>query len=308
MQSRDNAVALAIKGLTKQYGDTTVLNSLELSIERGAIHGLVGLNGSGKTTTIECLLGLQRYQSGSVSVLGFEPTQLHRAAGRVVAIFDSPSLHPHLTVRQNLELARLLCAIPTHTPQQTEQLLGIERYSKYKVGNLSLGNKRRASLAQALLGDPEFMILDEPFNGLDAGGVDDVLQLIQRMNRETGTSFLLCTHQLPYLEQICSHIAILHEGQIATSGTVAALLGKGKNLALVKTDQVTEAQRLIEASPTLHCDGVDPAGYLRVELGATPSAELNALLVSQQIAVTELQLQRASLSGLFRDICSGEAL
>lgn len=304
MQTRNEA-ALAITGLTKRYGAVTVLDALDLTITPGAIHGLVGLNGSGKTTTIECLLGLQPYQSGTVSVLGHAPAVLHEARGRVVAIFDTPSLHPNLTVRQNLELARLLCDKPVRSSGDVEKLLGIERYTRFKISQLSLGNKRRTSIAQALLGNPELVILDEPFNGLDAEGVEDVLRLIQQLNREAGTSFLLCSHQLPYLEQVCSHIAILHRGRIARSGTVADLLGATSNRALVKTDEVEAARALLATHPDLECEPLDGDGYLPVSLGTSSSSELNALLVSNRIPVTELQLQRASLTGLFRQIHGG---
>lgn len=298
--------ALAIAGLNKKYGDVAVLSNLELGISRGAIHGLVGLNGSGKTTTIECILGLQRFQAGKISVLGFAPDKLHQARGKVVAIFDSPSLHPNLSVRQNLELARGLCETAVRTSQDVEKMLGVSRYSNFKIRQLSLGNKRRTSIAQALLGNPELIILDEPFNGLDAEGVDDVLRLIQHLNREFGTSFFLCSHQLPYLEQVCSHIAILHKGMVARSGTIADLLGTTRNIALLRTDQIEQTETLLRTLPDVHSDGVDAEGFLRVQLGSMTSSALNQVLVSQQIGVAELHLQRASLAGLFRQLTSEE--
>ena len=304
MQTSNSEVALAITGLNKKYGEVPVLTDLALTISRGAIHGLVGLNGSGKTTTIECILGLQRFQSGSIALLGYAPDKLHLANGKIVAIFDTPSLHPNLTIRQNLELARLLCDAPVRTSAEVEKLLGVTRYSNYKIKQLSLGNKRRASIAQALLGNPELVILDEPFNGLDAEGVDDVLGLIQQLNRDAGTTFLLCSHQLPYLEQVCSHIAILHKGQIAVSGSITELLGNVHNVALLKTDQIELAQQLLEKMPSVNCEGLDSAGYLRIDLGDLSSSALNQQLVEQQIPVSELHLQRASLTGLFRKINS----
>lgn len=298
--------ALAITGLCKNYGDVPVLTALELDVSRGAIHGLVGLNGSGKTTTIECSLGLQRFDSGKISLLGLPPDRLHLAKGRIVAIFDTPSLHPNLTVRQNLELARGLCETPVRTSKEVENMLGVSRYSGYKTRQLSLGNKRRTSIAQALLGNPEFIILDEPFNGLDAEGVDDVLRLVQLLNREFGTSFLLCSHQLPYLEQVCSHIAILHKGRIARSGKVADLLVATRNMALLRSDQVEQARAFLQTLPAVQIDGIDADGFLRVQLGDMTSLALNQALVSHQIGVAELHLQRPSLTGLFRQLTNGE--
>jgi ABC-type multidrug transport system ATPase subunit len=297
-------IALSISGLTKSYGDFAVLRDLDLQIQRGAIHGLVGLNGSGKTTTLECILGLQGYQGGNISVLGHSPDKLHEARGNVVGIFDTPSLHPYLTVRQCMEHARILCDEPSRSPEEVENLLGITRFSDFKIRHLSLGNKRRASIAQALLGSPELIVLDEPFNGLDAGGVDDVLQIISNLNSQQDTSFLLSSHQLPYLEQICSHIAILHGGRVALSDETASLLGHSVSTVLVKTDQTRAATAVIEKLDGCVLLQTDASGYLHVALQKLESATLNQALIAQQIPVSELILERASLASLFRKITS----
>ena len=147
---------LVIRGLVKRYGSTEVLRQLNLEVAAGAVHGLVGLNGSGKTTTLECLLGMQPYQAGEISLLGQSPQALHRCHGNIVGIFDSPSLHPQLTVRQTLEHALLLSRAgrgsdtrPPRSPAEVEEMLGIGRYSHYRIRQLSLGNRRRASIALA---------------------------------------------------------------------------------------------------------------------------------------------------------------
>lgn len=294
--------ALFVSGLSKSYGRFPVLRELALAVERGSIHGLVGLNGSGKTTTLECILGLQRFDAGTVSVLDHAPEQLHRARGRVVGIFDTPSLNPNLSVRQSLTLARMLSPAPTRTPAQVEGLLGIERFRDFRIRQLSLGNKRRAAIAHALLADPELIILDEPFNGLDAGGVDDVLELIATLNRDQGTSFLLSSHQLPYLEQVCSHIAILHHGRIVTSAAVDALLEQTGSTALLRTPDLGAAKALLATRDDFVPGQVTHDGYLSVTLSNGDSASLNRLLVEQGIPVQELVLQRASLDKLFRDM------
>ena len=247
MSANISALALSVNGLNKSYGSFEVLKNLDLELKQGSILGLVGLNGSGKTTTIECILGLQEANSGSVSILNHTPQKLHETRGKIVSIFDTPSLHPNLTVRQSLEHAKLLSGSLVRTPQQVEELLGIEKYSTFKIKNLSLGNKRRASLAQALLGNPELIILDEPFNGLDAEGVDDVLALIRRLNKDKGTTFLLSSHQLPYLESICSHIAILHQGKILVSDNIDDLLANTNHSILLKTETEKTAIKFLEA-------------------------------------------------------------
>lgn len=299
--------ALSVTGLKKNYGSFEVLDDLNLQIEKGSIHGLVGLNGSGKTTAIECILGLQTFNSGSITALGQSPKHLHLTKGKLVAIFDSPSLHPNLTVRQCLQHALLLCEKPTRSPFEVENLLGIGRFSDFKIKNLSLGNKRRASIAQALLGNPEFVVLDEPFNGLDAEGVDDVLELISTLNRDHGTTFLLSSHQLPYLEQICSHIAILHQGKITHSDTISNLLGSTQTTLQIKTPNSAAASKVLENISGAELLSTDSDGYLNISVTNSDSIAINRALVENQIPVAELILKRASLAGLFREITSEDA-
>ncbi|MED5412217.1 MAG: ABC transporter ATP-binding protein [Pseudomonadota bacterium] len=304
MSAANSALALSVNGLNKSYGSFEVLKNLDLSIQQGSILGLVGLNGSGKTTTIECILGLQASNSGFISLFDYSPQNLHEAQGKIVGIFDTPSLHPNLTLRQSLEHAALLTENQARTPARVEELLSIKQFTKFKIRHLSLGNKRRASLAHALLSNPDFIVLDEPFNGLDAGGVDDVLELIQQLNDEEGTTFLLSSHQLPYLESICSHIAILHEGAIAVSGAIENLLEGSKHTVLLRSESPSDALNFLHQLKDITVINPNASGYIQLETAVLDSSELNRLLVTNNIAVGELILQRASLGNLFRSITS----
>ncbi|WP_294137831.1 ABC transporter ATP-binding protein [Pseudohongiella sp.] len=296
---------LSIAALEKRYGTTAVLSQLNLSVARGAIHGLVGLNGSGKTTTLECVLGMQRFQSGDLQVLGRPPSRLWQGRGDVVGIFDAPSLHPALTVRQVLEHARIVCARPVRSPAEVEAMLGITQYSHYKIRQLSLGNRRRASIAHALIGQPEFIILDEPFNGLDAGGVDDVLALIKQLNHQHGTTFLLSSHQLAYLESVCTHLAILHRGRIELTGSVDTLFKDRLARLDVRCDQADKACSLladINGVSAVTRD-VDATGtVLSMTLDNIDAAAINSVLVLAGISVSGLEMRRPSLARLFHDV------
>lgn len=296
-----STVPLRIRGLGKRYGAEQVLDGIDLEVTANSIHGLVGLNGSGKTTTLECILGMRQFDSGQVEVLGLSPAKLHQARGAVVGIFDTPSLHPGLTVRQSLEHARLICDRPVRSCAEVERLLGIVSYSDYRIRHLSLGNKRRASIAQALIGDPRLIILDEPFNGLDAEGVNDVLALIARLNREQGTAFLLSSHQLPYLEQICSHLAILHNGKIAVNDSIDKLFSRDHARIQVSCDRPADAAGLINSSALARVESIQD-NRLLCELLEGNAASLNSLLVSQGYAVSELLEKQDSLSSLFYQI------
>lgn len=294
--------ALSVTGLYKKYGQFEVLKGLDLVLYPGAIHGLVGLNGSGKTTTLECILGLQDFDRGEIRVLGHGPRKLHAAQGKIVAIFDTPSLNPNLTVRQSLRQALLLCDGAARKPAEVEAQLGITKFSDFKIKNLSLGNKRRASIAHALLANPEIILLDEPFNGLDAGGVDEVLALIKDLNQQQGTSFLLSSHQLPYLEEICSHIAILHDGQIAASDEKSRLLGSVLSTIRIQTNDNHRAAKIIGQQAGLSLQTNTSTDILLVNSEKIGPADINRQLVEQGLAVSEIVAERASLDSLFRRI------
>jgi len=174
---------LEIQGLTKRFGRTEVLRGISLSVPRGAIYGFVGRNGAGKTTTIECALGLLRADSGEIRLLGRPPREICRSGGRIGIALDVPGLHPHLTVREELEHAALFTGREGRTPAQVLALAGIGEFASRKTRKLSLGNRRRAAIALAILGRPELIVLDEPFSGLDPPGVEDLLSLFVRLGR-----------------------------------------------------------------------------------------------------------------------------
>ena len=304
MNSSSEEEIVSVRDLSKSYGPNEVLRSINLSVNKGSVLGLIGLNGSGKTTTIECMLGLQKPDKGQTSLLNRPASSIHETNGDVVGIFDTPSLHPNLTVRQSLEHAVLLCDKPMRKPNDVENLLGVEKFSNYKIKNLSLGNKRRASIAHALIGSPQLIVLDEPFNGLDAGGVDDVLALIKNLNSEENTSFILSSHQLPYLESICSHAAILHNGQISASGAIEQLITEEKLLVQLQIGNPTSAIQLLQNNPKIELQSRDEGGRIQLALTDMDSADLNSWLVNNNVPVKELIVQRSSLSKLFKTLTS----
>ena len=293
---------LSIDSLHKRYGSHNVLNGLSLQIEPNSIVGLVGLNGSGKTTTIECLLGLQRFQDGTISVLGTSPKDIFQLKGRVAAVFDQPCLYPGLSVRQSSMHTRFVLRNHSSEPVTLEDSFRLTRYRKFKTKKLSFGNKRRTAIMQALIGPPDFVVFDEPFIGLDAEGVEDVLHIIKNENKDRGTTFLLASHQLPYLERICTHIAILHEGSIALHDKIENLLASNSLSVRVRSPQCAEIAELVLAHQKI--DLVRHLGDDTVELSLEDltSAELNRLLVQGGISVSELEVVRQSLNSLFRSI------
>ncbi len=300
--SQSSTPPLCIDNLHKRYGSHHVLKGLNLVVEPNSIVGLVGLNGSGKTTTIECLLGLQRFHEGTISVLDANPKGVHQLNGRIAAVFDQPCLYPGLSVRQSSMHSRLLLGNDSSEPSVLEDAFRLTRYRKFKTKKLSFGNKRRTAIMQALIGAPEFVVFDEPFIGLDAEGVEDVLHLIQQENNDQGTTFLLASHQLPYLERICTHIAILHEGTIALFDKIENLLASDTLAVKVRSSNCAEIAEL--ASQNQQIEFVEQHDDDIVELSLTEmsSSELNGLLVQSGIPVSELLVVRQSLNSLFRSV------
>ena len=296
------APALLMRAVEKRYGAVEVLRGVHLEVSHGAIHGLVGLNGSGKTTTLDSLLGLSPISAGSIEILGLPPERLHEAAGAAVAVFDSPSLHSHLTVRQTLNHASALCPAPARSVDELMALLSLNHYAHYKLSKLSLGNRRRVSIAHALVGNPKLVLLDEPFNGLDAGGVDEVLALIRRLNRDLGMSFLLSSHQLPYLQSICTHLSILHDGKIQVSDSVDALLADTQTVLTLRTPHGLQARDLLSNRSDLSVRPDSTDTELRIALQGAKPAGINRALVTAGIDVEALSVEQASIESLFREL------
>jgi ABC-2 type transport system ATP-binding protein len=208
--------AIETNGLSKFFGTVHAVDSVNLHVEQGEIYGFVGLNGAGKTTTIRALLGMIHPNEGSVRVLG----QVVGSSGqgpwrRVGHLVEIPSAYPELTVNENLEIARRLQAIPdVRATSSVIELMGLTSYADRKAGGLSTGNLQRLGLARALLHNPELLILDEPFNGLDPAGVVEVRGLLTNLAYEKGVTVFMSSHILTEVERISTIIGIIHKGHL----------------------------------------------------------------------------------------------
>jgi len=198
---------LEFSKVNKAYGANQVLCDLDFVVKRGEICGLVGANGAGKTTMMKLAVNLISNNSGTVNL------SLQKK-GNIGILIDTPMLDRSLTVRQNLEAYSRLCSYSRESVDDAINLMGIEGFSNKKVKHLSSGMKQKTALARALMGLPEFVILDEPVNGLDPQGVRDVREKIVYMNKEYGTTFLISSHLIDELVKVVTGCAILKNGQI----------------------------------------------------------------------------------------------
>jgi ABC-2 type transport system ATP-binding protein len=206
---------LEFERVVKSYGGKKVLREIDFSVERGEICGLVGANGVGKTTMMRLAVSLISANRGAVRLN-------LRKKGNVGVLIDYPVLDTGLTVRQNLEAHRRLCGYESSEVGAAIDLLSLKDCADKKVKHLSLGMKQKTALAQAFMGAPELVILDEPVNGLDPQGVRDIREIIVRLNREFGTTFLISSHIIDELVKVVSRCALLRDGQIALMAADAA--------------------------------------------------------------------------------------
>ncbi|MGI6576886.1 MAG: ABC transporter ATP-binding protein [Eubacteriales bacterium] len=207
---------LEVTGLTKIYRNGRGASNISLTLERGDVVGLLGPNGSGKTTTMKAIVGLVHADSGSVKIFGHDAAiDFEKAMDRVGCLIEAPALYEYMTAAANLRLASRY--YPNVTKQRIVDVLRLVRLDKYKkdkVGRFSLGMKQRLGLALALLSEPELLILDEPANGLDIEGIVEIREIILRLAKEKGITFLISSHIAAEIEKTCNKVAVLHEGEM----------------------------------------------------------------------------------------------
>src|SRR5215217_6860 len=212
------------RGLTRRFGTQLAVNNLNLSVPAGGVYGFLGPNGAGKTTAIRILLGLIRPNAGEVRLFGQPLMRNHQSLMRLVgALVEAPSLYPHLTGRENLEVTRRLLGSPRELIDVALDIIKLKKDADRRVREYSLGMRQRLGLALALLNKPELLILDEPTNGLDPAGIHEMRDLLRRLPAEFGVTVFLSSHLLSEVEQIASHIGIIHEGRLLFQGTLSEL-------------------------------------------------------------------------------------
>ena len=290
-------------GLSKRFGDRTVVRDVELRVPRGSAFGYLGPNGAGKTTLIRMLLGLTHATAGSMSLLGLPvPEKRAEALARVGAIVEEPKFHGHLTGRENLKVvaaARGRDAYDRIGPALEQ--VGLAVRADDRVKTYSLGMKQRLGIARCLLADPELLILDEPMNGLDPAGIQEFRGFVHRFVSE-GRTIVLSSHLLDEVEKTCDHVAIVDGGRVVAQGSIDELRGDGNSRVLIDVDDSVRARALLASHAGV--DRVrDDGATLEVALVDIDAiADLNRSLVEAGIAVRRLEPLHASLEQRFLEV------
>ncbi len=296
-------IALETRSLTKRFGDVVAVRDLSLRVPSGEIYGLLGPNGSGKTTTLACALGLMRPTDGHALVLGTPAHRIAETRGAVSVVFDGSDLVDELSARQNLEFARRLLGRPHgRGTQEVLELVGLTALARRRAARLSLGERRRLAVARALLGDPRLLVLDEPLSGLDPAGVRTMLALFRTLAGE-GRTLFLSSHRLRELETVLTRGAILSQGRLAAEGTLAELTGADRPRLRVRATPLERAREVLSTLETLRVVS-EEQDLLTIELrneldGGLDGAGLNRRLVEAGCDVHELAPERRDLASAF---------
>ena len=293
-----NQVALETRQLTKTFRRRTVVDGLSLIVESGDIFGFLGQNGAGKSTTIRMLLGLVRPTSGKVIVLRHDMSRHPmRALERIGAIVEAPAFYENFSGRQNLRMFSAMSggAEPRRIDSVLE-LVTLRERANDPVRVYSHGMRQRLGIAQALLPNPELIILDEPTDGLDPQGLFEMRRLICRLRDELGLTIVLSSHLLHEVEQVCNRVAIIDSGRLLYQGSVADLVERN-NVTKLKVDRVAEAYELLSKNQLSVSRNGDSSLYLRMDCEKV--AGVNSLLVKHGFNVTELSPQLESLEDVF---------
>jgi ABC-2 type transport system ATP-binding protein len=296
-------------GLTKRFGDRVAVREVDLHIPRGCAFGYLGPNGAGKTTLIRMLLGLTSATSGTMQLLGRPvPAERAKALARVGAIVEEPRFHGHLTGRENL---RVIAA--AREPEAHDRIegalarVGLSERADERVKRYSQGMRQRLGVARSLLADPELLILDEPTNGLDPGGIHEFRAMIRGFVAE-GRTVLLSSHLLDEVERICDQVAIVDRGRVAMQGSIAELAAGGEQTILVATNDDDRALAIVGEHRAVQSAATGPEGVritLRPDVAADDAAgDLSRRLVLANLALRRFEPTRVSLEQRFLEITS----
>jgi len=299
-------VVVEASDLQKRFGDVRAVDGLDLAVERGDVFGFLGPNGAGKSTTIRMIMGLVRPSAGTVRVFGYDVWRdRRRALARVGALVETPGFYRYLSGRQNLWLLSELSGGATREAVDLAlKRAGLADRADDKVKAYSHGMRQRLGIAQALVCEPELVVLDEPTDGLDPQGMKEVRELISGLARDQGMTVFLSSHLLHEVEQVCTKVAVIHHGKQMGSGPVAELLSGGGRVQITVDRPARAAAALAKLDFVTVSAVRDDSIIAEVKDGRT--AEVNRLLVAGGFEVSAIVPKRTSLEEFYFSLTGPE--
>ena len=297
---------LATKGLTKRYGSHLAVDRAELTVEKGQIYGLVGRNGAGKTTIIRMITGQTVPTAGEVTLFGAAGRDLLKLRARTGVMVETPSFYPYLTARQNLEYYRLQRGIPGKgTVDQVLEETDLADTGKKTFKNFSLGMKQRLGLALALMNRPDFLLLDEPINGLDPEGIVEFRNLLLKLNQQRQTTILISSHILPELANLATCYGFIDNGVMLEQISAKALEEKCRACIEVQVEDPNAAALLLEQQLGTRDYEVLPGGTLRLYSFLDQPQTVARVLVEGGVALCSMESRGANLEDYFLSMIGG---
>lgn len=298
------------KNLTKVYGEQTVVNSVNLHIEKGSIYGLLGRNGAGKTTIMKMILGLTDISNGEVSVFNQNiKGNEKKIYPRIGAIIETPGFYPNLTGTENLEIFAMLrgTAFPNAVKNALE-VVGLPYKDKKLFGNYSLGMKQRLGIANAILHDPEVLILDEPTNGLDPIGIAEVRDFIKDLSVKKGKTILISSHILSEITLLADTVGIIDKGVLLEESSMEELNKKNRKYIMLEVSDVSKTTIVLEKEFGITNYSVEDNNHVKIYSYGLDMAKINKSLVMNGISVASSQTCNDSLEDYFKKITGGEGI
>lgn len=293
--------AIHSDGLSRRFGRIAAVEGLDLRVPGGCISAFLGPNGAGKTTTIRLILGLLRPHAGTCEVLGYSPGH-PSALAQLGAMVETPSLYGHLTGLENVEITRLMRDLPRTESDRVLAQVGLAQDARRQVRTYSLGMRQRLGVALALLGNPRLLVLDEPTNGLDPVGIQEMRELIRRLPRESGVTVFLSSHLLAEVEQTADHLVVIHRGRLRYQGPMKAFGGTSAPHLQVRAGDPAGALALLSAagiSAEIQGDAVV------VQADPERAPEIARILVGAGLPLRELAPVQTSLENRFLSLVEG---
>ena len=288
--------------LCKQYGNALRVAHLDLDVPEGSVYGFLGPNGAGKSTTLKMILGLVRPTAGDIRVLGKKMDGGNRLAvlRQVGSLIESPSYYGHLTGEENLRIVQTLRGVPEKNIREVLQIVRLDGQRGKRVAHYSLGMKQRLGLAAALLGYPKLLILDEPTNGLDPAGIQEMRELICSLPERFGMTVVVSSHLLSEIDQMADHVAIIREGELVFQDTLEALHGRSRHHLALRTTNNAVARAVLQEK-SVPCQ--EEEGYLILPiLPDEIAAQLTRLLGARNLGVIRLEERQKSLEDIFLEL------
>jgi ABC-2 type transport system ATP-binding protein len=303
-----NTTIFEAEGLTKQYGRAFALQNINMQIKRGDIYGLVGENGAGKTTLMKIISGLVYPTKGTIQLMGKSSEKdIARIRKKMGVLIELPALYPHMSAEENLSFYCKIHGIAdSNRIKDVLHLVGLTDVDNKNTSEYSLGMRQRLGLAISLLNEPEFLVLDEPINGLDPTGIVEMRKLLAKLVHEKGVTILISSHILSELQLLATKFGFIHKGQLIKEVSVEELLQSAETQICIKTVETVAAINVLKNDLNIHSITLSESGEILVPKDLIDLEQLMSTLIKHEIPLEGINLSTANLERYYMDLIGEE--